>query len=390
MRKFLKWTARLILALALAALVAGIWKREQITRLMAVNSLFSEDRIVSNFSNMNKAFLYRDVPKGDAPPSPLRVGTPMVLPPGAGAWITDRAVTSLLVMAAGEIVYEDYYLGTGPDDRRISWSMAKSYLSALFGVLVDEGAIDSLDDPVTKYAPALTGGAYDTATIRNVLQMASGVRFDEDYLDFKSDINRMGRVIALGGTMDGFAAGLTETFATPGTDWQYVSIDTHVLGMVIRGATGRDIPDLLSEKIIRPLALDATPYYLTDGKGVAFVLGGLNLTTRDYARFGLMMEQNGRYGGRHIVPADWIAASTKASAPTAPGESGYGFQWWIPEDAQEGEFFARGIYGQYIYIDQARDVVIVTTGADRSFREAGVHAQNLAMFRAIAGLNAAR
>ena len=227
-------------------------------------------------------------------------------------------MTSLLVLHDGHVVHESYHQGTDPEDLRISWSMAKSYLSALFGILVEEGAIASLDDPVTAYAPALEGSAYDGASIRNVLQMTSGVTFNEDYLDYYSDINRMGRVLALGGSMDGFAAGLSDREAEPGARWKYVSIDTHVLGMVLRGATGRDIPALMSEKVIAPLGLEASPYYLSDGEGVAFVLGGLNMRSRDYARFGLMYEQMGEYQGQQIVPRDWVAASTRAGWPSAP------------------------------------------------------------------------
>jgi CubicO group peptidase (beta-lactamase class C family) len=262
--------------------------------------------------------------------------------------------------------------------------MAKSYLSALIGVLLEEGAVDSIDDPVTKYAPRLIGSAYQGASIRDVLNMSSGVVFDEDYLDPNSDINRMGRVIALGGELDDFSAGLTERFAAPGEQWQYVSIDTHVLGMVIRGATGRSVTELMAEKIIAPLGQEQDAYYLTDGAGVAFVLGGLNNTTRDYARFGLMIAADGRVGETQVVPADWVAASTRPSAPTEAGEVGYGFQWWVPVDPRPGEVFARGVYGQYIYIDRARDVVIVVTAADRLFRDEGVDDQNIEMLRRIA------
>ncbi len=384
MREFGKWLGRILLALALAALVVGLWKREEISRLWAVNSLFSESKIVSNFSHMDAAFLTTPVSRGDGPVLALHEGPPADLPPDTEQWIADRSVTSLLVMKDGEIRYENYFLGTGPDDRRISWSMAKSYLSALLGVLLADGTIGSIDDSVTQYAPKLKGSAYDGASIRNVLNMASGVLFDEDYLDNNSDIKRMGRVIALGGTLDDFTASFTERFAEPGTQWQYVSIDTHVIGMVIRGATGRSIPDLLVEKIIAPLGLERDGYYITDGAGVAFVLGGLNFTTRDYARFGQMILSGGRVGDTQVVPADWIDESTRASAPTAPGQTGYGFQWWLPADARPGEFFARGVYGQHIYFDRPGGVVIVTTGADRQFLDDGVSEGNIAMFRAIA------
>lgn len=384
MRTILKWLLRILLAFVLAAVAVGIWKREEITRLLAVNSLFAEENIVTNFSHMNGAFLTTPVGRGDTPVTPLPDGPDATLPEDIGTWIDDRSVTSLLVLKNGEIVHESYHQATGTDDRRISWSMAKSFLSVLFGIVLEEGHIASLDDPVTKYAPMLEGSAYDGATIRNVLQMASGVKFNEDYLDYNSDINRMGRVLALGGAMDSFAAGLSEREAEPGERWLYVSIDTHVIGMVIRGATGRDIPSLLSEKVIAPLGLEQPPYYITDGEGVAFVLGGLNMTTRDYARFGLMVEQGGTIDGRRVVSEDWLSESTTASAPTEPGAIGYGYQWWIPEGAEPGISLARGIYGQYIYIDRARDVVIVTTGADRQFREDGVHDANIAMFRVIA------
>ncbi|APE44291.1 6-aminohexanoate hydrolase [Sulfitobacter alexandrii] len=381
MRSFLKWTFRALLLLIVIAVAAGLWKREEITRLMAVNSLFSEEKIVDNFSHMDRAFLTTEVPRGNGPTSPLPYGPDAALPPGTDDWVEERSLTSLLVLKDGEIVHESYYQGTSAEDRRISWSVAKSFLSALVGVLLDDGTIESIDDPVTKYASLLQGGAYDGASLRQVLNMASGVTFDEDYLDFNSDINRMGRVLALGGRMDDFAAHLTETFAEPGETWKYVSIDTHVIGMVVRGAAGKPVADLLSEHIIQPLGLEYAPYYVTDGVGTAFVLGGLNLTTRDYARFGQMYAQRGAWQGRQIVPADWVDASTE---PSAPGGAGYGYQWWIPDGSAPGEYMARGIYGQYIYIDTARQVVIVTTAADRQFRAPGANDQNVDMFRAIA------
>ncbi len=385
MKRFGRIFAKTLLVLLIIVVVAGIWKREEITRLMAVNSLFTEDKIVQNFSNMNQAFLNAPVPKGEAEATLISTGNTIELSPEVQTWLQDRAVTGLVVLKNGNLRYEDYYLGTSPDDLRISWSVAKSFLSALVGVLIDEGAIASIDDPVVKYAPSLKNSAYENASLKDVLQMSSGVTFDEDYLDKNSDINRMGREIALGGTLDGFAANLSETFVEPGSVMQYVSIDTHVVGMVVRGATGRSIAELLSEKIIRPLGLEKEPYYLTDGEGVAFVLGGLNLTTRDYARFGQMVLQDGLYNGQQIVPKDWIRASTRASANTETGKNGYGYQWWIPiVNPVEGEFFARGIYGQYIYINRDLGVVIAVNSADRGFRGEGVAVNNIAILRVIA------
>lgn len=384
MRSILKWSARLLIVATLAAAAVGLWKREEIMRLMAVQSLFQADKIVANFSDMGGAFLVRDISRGDGPISPLLQGKPLVLPPQTQDWIARRALTSLVVLKDGKIIYEDYFRGTKDTDLRISWSVAKSFLSALMGVIVDEGHIDDLNDPVTKYAPSLKGGAYDTATVLDVLQMSSGVTFDEDYLDPDSDINRMGRVLALGGKMDDFAAALTDTFQPAGAGMKYTSIDTHVLGMVIRGATGRDIVSLMSEKIITPLGLEATPTYLTDGVGTAFVLGGLNLRSRDYARFGQMVLQDGMWQGQQVIPADWIATSILPTAKTKPGKIGYGYQWWIPIGATPGdEVTGRGIYGQYLFLDKSAGVVLVVTGADRNFRAKGTEAENMVEMRAI-------
>lgn len=385
---FIRLALRGALVLVLILGGVGLWKHEEITRLLAVNSLFHADKIVYNFSHMDQAFLHVPVPRGEAPVSILPKAQPIVLPTDINEWIKERDVTSLIVLKDGQMVHESYYLGTGPDDLRISWSVAKSFLSVLVGLLLEDGTIASIDDPVVKYAPSLKDSAYRDATLRNVLQMSSGVVFDEDYLDKNSDINRMGREIALGGTLDGFAASITDTFTTPGTVMQYVSIDTHVIGMVVRGASKRPIADLLSEKIIQPLGLEKEPYYLTDGEKAAFVLGGLNLTTRDYARFGLMIAQDGFYNGQQLVPKDWLRASTKASANTKAGYRRYGYQWWIPAvNPTEGEFFAHGIYGQYIYINRPLGVVIVSNAADRGFKGAGVSNANIEAMRLIvAGL----
>ncbi len=384
MRPLFKWTLRSIVILALLLAGLAYFKRAEITRLLAVNSLFSEEKIVGNFSHMGTLFETAQMTRGPGPVSALPRGDDIALPAEVRDWIDARAVTSLLVLKDGKIVYEDYFLGTGPDDRRISWSVAKSFLSALIGIVLDEGKIGSIDDQVVEYAPQLKGSAYDGARIVDVLQMESGVAFNEDYLDFNSDINRMGRVLALGRSMDGFAAGLDQRFAPPGETWRYVSIDTHVLGMVVRGATGRSIPDLMQEKLLWPMGIEADPYYLTDGYGVAFVLGGLNMVTRDYARLGQLFLQSGRLNGRQIVPADWVAASTTPSAKTAPGELRYGYQWWVPQDGGPGEFFARGIYGQHVYVNRDAGVVIATTAADRHFEDPGVTDQNTRIFRLIA------
>ena len=180
MRRVIRIFVRVIVVLVVLVAALALWKREEIKRLLVVNSLFDAEKIVANFSSMEAAFLKTDLPKGDGATYVFPKGEPIALPDGADQWIKDRSVTSLLVLKDGALRYEDYFLGTTAEDRRISWSVAKSYLSALFGVVLAEGAIASIDDPVIKYAPELAESAYRDATVRNVLNMASGVEFDED------------------------------------------------------------------------------------------------------------------------------------------------------------------------------------------------------------------
>ncbi len=372
---------------ALAVLVVGALNLERLVRLSKVISLFDEDRIVANFASMPEIFWSSELTTGNVRDllvaggeADLRYAFPTPVQTEFGQvdidqWVDDRQVTGIVVVRDGRLVAERYDNGATREDVRISWSVAKSFLSALFGVIVREGHIGSIDEPVTKYAPLLEGTAYDGATIRDVLTMSSGVTFDEDYLKFSSDINKMGRVLALGRSMDKFAAGLAERDRAPGELRQYVSIDTHVLSMVLRGATGRSVRELMSEKIIGPMGAQGPVHYTTDGEEVAFALGGLSMPTRDYARFGLMMMDRGRVDTTQVVPESWVEMSTSNVAPpSATGDPfGYGFQWWIPPrsvgSAVGREFLARGIYDQFVYVNPDRGIVIAVNSANRRFRE---------------------
>ncbi len=384
MKKYIQGAVAASISIVVVMRAALQFRWYGLKRLFAVNTLFSAKKIIHNFSNMDQAFLNTPVSRGDAAVSEFCPGNRLPLTLEIEKWIFECQVTALVVLKDAKLAYQNYYLGTHENDLRISWSVAKSFLSALTGILLEEGEIEDLDDLVVKYVPSLEKSAYESVSLRNILQMSSGVLFDEEYLDKNSDINRMGRELALGGTLDGFAKSLKQRFAEPGEIMQYVSIDTHVIGMVLRGATGRSIPDLLSDKIIKHLGFEREPYYLTDGEGVAFALGGLNLTTRDYARFGLMIQQDGEYGGKQVVPKSWIRKSTMASSKTLPGEDRYGYQWNIASNnPKKGEFFARGVYGQYIYIDRNARVVIAVNSANRNFLNDGVGDYNIEVFRTI-------
>ncbi|MEM6275522.1 MAG: serine hydrolase [Pseudomonadota bacterium] len=384
----LKFVIRTLVLLLVVAVAAGYFYRDRIEQLMAVNSLFDGDKIDANFIRMPDLFYSTELSRGDGPLAEFEDG-PLITPPnGYEDWVDDRAVQAIIVLQDGKIVLERYYRGTGPEDRRISWSVAKSYLSVLVGTAVDRGEITDLDAPVTDFAPSLAGSAYDGASIRDVLQMSSGVAFNEDYFDFWSDINRMGRTLALGRSMDRFAEGIDAVAGPPGEIFRYVSIDTHVLGMVLRGATGQSVPELITDRLIAPLGLEQDGAYITDGDGVAFVLGGLNFTARDYARFAQMVLNGGTWRGQRIVSEAWLAEATTASASTAVGDLQYGYQWWMPSDTDTSEpgheFLALGVYGQHIYISPQDNAVVLSFGADRSFDAVGVLDGNIEMFRALA------
>lgn len=364
------------LAVLLLIFIGLNWSKIQ--RLQTVNSLFDADKIVHNFSNMDEAFLHHDLSSSETAFTWPENPTP--LPETVSINGTDRnlsellqklSTTAFIVVQDGKILNETYYQGTQRDDKRISWSMAKSFMSGLYGKALEEGHIKSLDDTVETYVPKAVGSAYKGVTLRNVLNMASGVKFNEDYMDPKSDINKMGRVLGLGQSMDKFAVGLTERQSEPGTAWQYVSIDTHVAAMALRAATGKSLHALFNETYGNNIGYAHAPYYLTDGKDVAFALGGLNMRTRDYAKFGQLFLQGGIWNGEQVIPKDWVAASTQNSAPGMPqGGVGYGYQWWVPmpqEGQHKGDYFAVGIYGQYIYVSPRANLVIAKNAAHREF-----------------------
>jgi CubicO group peptidase (beta-lactamase class C family) len=369
-------------SLALIIVVTiGIFSTE-IRQLYNTVTLFDEDVIVHNFSNMVEVAPFKTITRtgpvnefGSAPqalPASFKfAGKDMAM----DDFLTLTSATSLVVVKDNNITFEDYYQGTGEFDQRISWSMAKSFLSALFGIAVDEGLIKDLNVPVTDYVPSLVGSGYDGVSIKNVLQMSSGVYFNEDYGDFNSDINRFGRVMALGGSFDEFAASLTSD-RKQGTYMHYVSLDTHVIGMVLRAATGRSIEDYFNEKLWSKLGTERDAIYITDSIGQPMVLGGLNLISRDYARMGKLYRDKGLLNGQQIVPAQWIEDSITPDAPhlmpgkrdTSDSKMGYGYQWWVPENPKQ-EFMAFGIYGQHIYVNREFNVVIVKNSADRQFMD---------------------
>ena len=387
-----------LLALALLAVIIGLYHR-RIFRVYHVVTLFYADRIIANFRSMNSIF--NTVPIHRAPVASPFARAPVPLPAtfsyqgqnkDLSTWIDETWTTGLVVIRDGAITFEEYYRGNNESTRTISWSLAKSFVSALFGIAIAEGHIASIHDPVTQYVPMLKGTGYDGVAIKDVLQMSSGVRFDEDYATFFSDINRMGRAIALDTSIDAFVASLKND-RPPGTYNHYVSMDTQVLAMVLREATGATIGEYSESRLWQKIGMESDAYWLVDSQGMELAFGGLNAVLRDYARLGLLYLQEGMWNGEQIVPEEWVRASVTPDAPhLQPGPNdlsntdfGYGYQWWIPPDP-EGDFLAIGIYNQYIYIHPRHRTVIVKSSAypyyDRDGEERTLEA--IAAFRAIA------
>lgn len=380
----------------LLALLAGGLLYPKYKLLNHTIHLFDEDKIVHNFrsfdaiwpiSTMTASSTPHKYPKGASVslPSTFNFQGKTIDTP---TFLKDSWTTGLLVIQNDTIVFEEYYLGNTAATRNISWSMAKSFISALIGIAIEEGHIASVMLPVEKYVPRLKGTAYEGVLIKDVLQMSTGVKFNEDYGDFNSDINRWGREFALGNSQDAFPATL-EREVKPGTVNHYVSINTHVLGMILTKATGRTITDYMQEKLWTPLGMEYEGYWLIDGENMEMALGGLNATLRDYAKIGSLYLKNGNWKGQQLVAKEWVRSSVTPDAPhIQPGEEfGYGYQWWIPKGTV-GEFMAIGIYNQNIYINPATNTVIVKLSANPRYNDAAFVPSSdyaaLELYRAIA------
>jgi CubicO group peptidase (beta-lactamase class C family) len=386
----------------LATLIIAIFYRQEAFQLYKVLTFFEPDKISENFRTVKDIFPTKTVTKSDNPyplptssnglslPTTFEYGDSTV---NTQAYLDFVLTDAFLIIQNDSIRFEYYSNGFKADDVHISWSMSKSVVSALIGIAIDEGDIKSIEQTVTDYLPDFAGTGYDDVRIKDVLQMSSGVLFNEDYGDFNSDINVMGRYFALGMPMRDFSKRLVRD-KTPGTYNHYVSIDTQVLGMILVKATGRSITEYMKEKLWDPMGATSDAYWIVDNTGMEFALGGLNITARDYARLGLLFLDSGRWQGKQIVPEQWVRASvTPDGAHVMPGKressdgtDGYGFQWWIPEGAED-EFNALGIYTQLIYVDPDKDMVIVKLSSNYRFKEDKVgyyKGHEIALYRTIA------
>jgi CubicO group peptidase (beta-lactamase class C family) len=336
----------------------------------------TSDIQVRTFRHIDRLFPVRVVKHGPhvlaLPPAAKRLSRLKFTSGGKSYDLIDymalNRVTALLALKDGKIAYEDYEMGNDERTRWMSMSMVKSITSSLVGAAIQQGYIHGIDDPVTQYVAKLKGSAYDGVSIRYLLQMASGVKWDETYTNPASDRRRMleAQIAQRPGALLDLMSKLPRAGA-PGTIWNYSTGETFVAGAVVRAAVGRPLAQYLSERIWTKAGMEAdATWWLESPDGLEIGGSGLSATLRDYGRFGLFLMNDGVVKGERILPEGWVREA--GSSKTIGGKVvDYGYMIWpfsaSPGSINQGAFQALGIYGQHIYVNPRERVVIVVWSA---------------------------
>jgi len=356
----------------------------------------SDSLAVQTFRNIDRLFPSRIIRHGTPRPLPRaarELGEVTFTHNGVTHSLDDylrlNRIAGFLVLHDGGIAKEWYGMGNTPETRWMSMSVAKSITSTLVGAALHEGAIGSVDESVTRYVKALAGSAYEGVTIRDVLQMASGVRWDETYTNPASDRRQLleAQIAQRPGAAMALMAKLPRA-AAPGTRHNYSTGETQVVGEVVRGAVRRDLADYLSERIWQRMGMEHDATWWLDSPGGAEIGGsGIAATLRDYGRFGQFVLDDGVVDGVRILPEGWVRASGQRSRIRTGEEIEYGYLWWPgwTEGARrDGAFAAVGIHGQYIYINPVARVVIVVWGG-QGRPVGGAVVDDMGVFDAVVG-----
>lgn len=306
---------------------------------------------------------------------------------------TVMETSGLMILHRGDVVYEAYGRGANAGTRFTTWSLVKSITSTLVGVAVAEGKIDSVDDPLVKYLPEVAGTAYDGVSIKQALQMSSGIRYDPDLFEGRMDdtVAFMTESVVTGKTPAFELAIAYKRENDPGTKFNYNTAESQVLLELIRRVSDMDAADYLEQKIWRPLGMEHSGEWVLDKAGVGGAeIGGAfyNAALRDWARFGLFIEQGGQWDGVQILPLDWVDRATVSDdAHIKPGEvhpnpnRGYAWHWWTYAD---GTFTASGANGQTLYVDRENDIVVARSSAWPAGYVRVHDDQSFAMYKALA------
>ena len=348
------------------------------------------------FREAKNVFEYRDVRRGgEVWELPRAEGFAMPAIEAAGetrdyARFAEHTFTNaMLVLKDGLIVFEDYRNRMTAETRHTAFSMSKTITAMLVGIALDRGEIDSLNDPAEKYVPRLAGSGYEGVTIRQILQMRSGVDYEERY-DFGANPSFAGKLHEQAIVLNRmrFAEGALETKRgnAPGSAFNYSTLDTMVLGWILEEATGETLEAQMEQRIWQPLGAEAEGFWLADGPpGAGRALNGMgfNATLRDFARLGQLMLDDGMRGETRILPEGWIKQMTAMTPTGGGGFPGYGFQTW-QIDEEPGAFAAVGLAGQFIYVHPQTRTVIVKLSHYPPVEPPSVTPEVLAMLKAIA------
>ncbi|MEL6692525.1 MAG: serine hydrolase [Pseudomonadota bacterium] len=305
----------------------------------------------------------------------------------------DMETSGLVILHEGNIIHESYGRGASAGTKFTTWSLVKSITSTLVGVAVAEGKIDSVDDQLVKYLPEVEGTAYDGVTIKQALQMSSGIRYDPNLWDGQMDdtVEFMTESVVMGKSPAFDLAIKYKRDTEPGTKFNYNTAESQVLLELIRRATGMDAADYLSQTIWQPLGMEFDGAWIIDNAGQdGAEIGGAfyNSALRDWARFGLFIEQGGVWNGEQILPVDWVDRATVSDEEhLKPGvvhpnpNRGYAWHWWTYAD---GTFTASGANGQTLYVDRENDIVVARSSAWPEGYVRAYDDQSYAMYKALA------
>lgn len=392
----MRLTKNIILALASVGLVLTLPACEQVKNVAADAAGLPTDKNVLFWTDdqRDKAFRMMDVV---VPSNTITAGdSPKVLETGTALpktfmvdgeqlsvddYMENQRIAGLVILQDGKIRMEEYRRDFAAGERWTSFSVAKSLVSTLVGAAIKDGHIKSIDDPLTDYIPELEGSGYDGVTVLQLLTMTSGVKWNEDYADPKSDVAQFNLTEPVDGVDPIIVYMKTlKNEAEPGTRWQYNTGETNLIGVLVQKATGQTLAEYLSAKVWKPYGMSHDAEWLLNEGGKE--IGGccISATIRDYALFGQFAMNDGKIGETSVVPDGWFEkASTKQADIGTPG-FGYGYQWWTYDD---GSFAARGIFGQGIFIDPASKLVIASNGNWPSATPEAQGDQRRAFFNAV-------
>ncbi len=284
-------------------------------------------------------------------------------------YLEASGTTAFLVIHDDKLLYERYFNGYGERSLNTSFSMAKSFASALVGIAIDDGYIKSVDEPITNYIPELLkkDKRFESITIRNLLTMSSGIKYEEggnlpwsETADdtrtyYATDL----RELALDCRIDG----------KPGEYFEYNNYNPLLVGLILERATGMPVARYLQEKLWKPLGMEADGSWSLDSTSSGFekMESGVNARARDFARFGLLFAKEGTWRGKQLISQEWVEESTRPDTSTDPSLN-YQYFWWVNTPDSKNHFSAQGNYGQYIYVAPEKDLVIVRFGKEEGER----------------------